>query len=126
MTGIVTAGVVAFSNLTEFDVYNGKSTGKYNLVITMDPQTAAKLVDMGVKVRDYEGNAQRKFTSKYNVSVVDLNDEPVNGELPYGTEVRILWSDGPVNPEHGTPTYINKVRVVKMAEGPETEAPDNF
>jgi hypothetical protein len=127
MSGIVTAGTVAFSNLTEFDVYMGKSTGKYNLVITMEPEAASKLEDMGVKVKDYEGKAQRKFTSKYNVSVVDIDDQPVAGEIPYGSKVRILWSDGPVNPEYGVPTYMNKVRVVEFAEGGDDgEVPSDF
>jgi hypothetical protein len=127
MSGMVIAGIVAFSNLTEYDVYMGKSTGKYNLVITMEPEAAACLEDMGVMVKSYEGKPQRKFTSKYPVKVVGLNDEPISGELPYGSAVRILWQDGPVNPEYGLPTYMSQVRVVELAEGGnDGEVPSDF
>jgi hypothetical protein len=116
MTGIVTAGVVAFSNITEHEMYDGKSTEAYSLVINMEPNAASKLADMGVKLKNYEGKAQRKFKSKYHVGVVDGDDRPFSGEIPYGSEVRILWKDGPAHPQHGVPTYINKVRVVVLAD----------
>ena len=35
-------GVVAFSNVTQHDVYNGQSTGKYSVTITMDDEAAAE------------------------------------------------------------------------------------
>jgi hypothetical protein len=123
--GIVTTGVVAFSNLTEFDTYNGKSTGAYSLVITMEPNEAAKLEDMGVKVRDYKGTSQRKFRSQYHVPVVDLDNHPVAGEIPYGSTVRVLWVAGDMDPEHGLRTHMNKVRLVEVAES-SVEDPEEF
>jgi hypothetical protein len=126
MTGIVTSGVVAFSNLTEHEVYQGQSTGRYSLVITMDVADASKLEDMGVKVKVYDGRKQRKFASKFHVGVVDTNDAPVNGEIPYGSKVRVLWKDGEAHPQHGVGTYLNKVRVVEFAEADGGEAPDDF
>jgi len=113
----VTTGIVAFCNLTEHEMYNGKTTGRYSIVIGMDEQEGSKLSDKGVKVKDYEGTAQRPFRSKFKVDVVDLEGEPVQGEIPYGSKVRLLWADGPADPSHGVPTYLNKVRVVEFAEG---------
>jgi len=123
----VTTGIVAFSNLTEFDVYNGQSTGRYNLVITMDEAEAGKLSDMGVKLKNYEGKSQRKFATKFKVEAIDLEGNPVHGELPYGTEVRVLWAAGDADPQNGVPTFLNKVRVVQLAESiGDGEVPDEF
>lgn len=123
--GIVTTGVVAFSNLTEFDTYRGKPTDSYSMVITMEPAEAQKLEDMGVKTRDYKGTAQRKFRSKYHVPVVDLDGHPFAGEVPFGSTVRLLWVAGDMDPEHGLRTYLNKVRVVELSESV-VEDPEDF
>jgi len=121
--GIVTSGVVAFSNITEYDEYKGQSTGRYKLTITLDPQTASTLEDMGVKIKTYVNKEtgkealQRAFYSKYKIDVLDMAGHPVSGELPYGSKVRLLWKPSDVpHPQHGTGTYLNKVRVVEFAE----------
>ena len=129
MSNFVAAGVVAFSNLTEFDVYQGKSTGRYSVVIVLDEPSASKLADQGVKLKDYNDTKQRKFSTKYKVDVVDTEDEPIQGEIPWGSDVRVLYSTGPAHPVNGTPTYLNKVRLVSYPEGfdPSTaEVPDEF
>ncbi len=41
--GIMTEGVVAFSNVTEHDVYNGRSTGRYSLTIVVPEKAASEL-----------------------------------------------------------------------------------
>ena len=122
----VAFGKVAFSNLEEFDVYKGKSTGRYSLVVVLDDATAESLDKQGVTLKEYEGNMQRKFTSKFNVQVIDLQGEPVTGELPRGSEVRVLFTPGEPG-ENGTPTYMNKVRVVELAEQfDDGDIPDEF
>jgi len=127
MTRIVTAGEVAFSNVTEHEAYQGQSTGRYSLVVRLSESDASALSDMGIKLKDYEGVAQRKFVSKYHIPVVDLDNNPVGGEVPYGSKVRILWKAGPAHPVHGVPCYIDKVRVVEFAEGTEGgEEPSDF
>jgi hypothetical protein len=127
MTNTVTSGVVAFSNVTEHEMYKGQTTGRYSVVINMDAAEGAKLSDMGVKLREYEGKAQRAFRSKFKVDVVDLQGEPVSGEIPYGSKVRLLWADGPADPSHGVPTYLNKIRVVEFAEnGGDGDTPEEF
>ena len=124
--GIVTSGIVAFSNLEEHEVFDGQSTGRYSLVINMEPKEASVLEDMGVKLKEYDGKAQRKFRSKYKVEVLDLDNNPVQGEIPYGSKVRVLWVDGPKHPQHGIGTYANKVRVVEFAEHSGAETPEEF
>lgn len=125
MTGIVTQGVVAFSNVDQMEVFDGQSTGRYSLVIQLDEVDASKLSDMGVNVKDYKGTAQRKFASKFKVDVLDMDNEPVQGEVPYGSKVRVLWKAGDPHPQHGVGTYLNKVRVVEFAEV-DMDTPEEF
>ena len=63
MSSQVIEGVVNFSNVTKHDVYNGQDTGAFSLTITMSEDDAATLAAQGVKIKDYEGNKQRKFKS---------------------------------------------------------------
>lgn len=122
---IVTTGVVAFSNLTAHEFYEGKDTGRYSLVATMSEAEANRLEDLGVRVKTYEDKKQRKFASQYPVGVVDIDDRPITTEIPHGSVVRLLWQNGPAHPEWGVPTYLNKVRVVEMAESI-AETPEEF
>ena len=66
-TATVIEGIVNFSNVTQHDVFNGQSTGAYSMTITIDEEDAAFLASQGVKIKDYQGNKQRKFKSKYEV-----------------------------------------------------------
>lgn len=115
----VLQGTVAFANLDQHEVFNGQSTGKYSLVLTLDDPEAEVLAKSGVKLREYEGLKQRKFSTKYPVEVIDGDDEPFRGRLTRGSKVKILYAEGKPHPVHGTPTYLNKVRVVEVAEGSE-------
>ena len=123
MSNVIT-GTVAFCDLKEHEVFNGKTTGRFSIVITMDADEASKLSDKGVKVKDYEGKQQRKFSSKFDVPVLDVDGENVSKDIPYGSIVRLLWADGPAHPEHGVPTYLNAVRVVELAQGGLEDNPD--
>ena len=113
---IVTTGIVAFCDLKEHEVYEGKTTGRYSIVVTMDEDEASKLADKGVKVKSYEGKSQRKFSSKFDVPVLDLDGHSVDKAIPYGSTVRVLWKDGPAHPQHGVPTYLNAVRLVEKSD----------
>ncbi len=115
----VLQGTVAFENLREFEVFNGQSTDKYSLVLTLDDPEAEELAKQGVKLREYEGAKQRKFSTKYPVDIIDTEDEPFRGRLTRGSKVKILWASGKPHPVHGTPTYLNKVRVLEVAESGE-------
>lgn len=120
----VIEGVVAFSDVTEHEVFKGKSTGRYSMVIVIDPSDADTLSQSGVKVKNYEGKAQRKFSSKFHVPVLDAEGNPISGEVPYGSKVRLLWNDGPAHPEHGVPTYLEAVKVLERASGGVGDNPD--
>ena len=129
--GIVTTGEVAFCNITEHDTYKGKSTGNYTITITLSDSEARKLADMGVQVKEYTNNEtgvtklQRKFKTQYHVPVVDLEGHPVAGEIPYGSTVRVLWTAGEPSEDYGTPTYLQRIRVVEMSES-DTSVPEEF
>lgn len=127
---IVTRGTIAFSNLTAHDVYKGKSTGKYNVTVVLADGEAEKLEDMGVRVKEYtkdDGTVlkQRKFATQYHVPVLFQDDTVFNGEIPYGSEVRVAWTAGDSDPEYGLGTYLYKIRLVELAEGAVDE-PEDF
>ena len=116
MSSQVIEGTVNFSNVTQHDVYNGQSTGAYSLTITMSEDDAATLSAQGVKIKDYEGNKQRKFKSKYDIVRVDSDGNRFEGEIPYNSKVRLKYKSGPAHPVHGTPVYLEAVKVLELAE----------
>ena len=109
-------GTVAFQNLQQTEVYQGQDTGRYTLTLSLEEDMASKLSDEGVKVKDYEGIAQRKFASKFPVRIVNANDEPFMGAIPKGSLVRVQYKLGDSPPVHATPTYLNAVRVLELGE----------
>jgi len=116
MTATIVEGVVNFSKLTEHDVYNGQDTGAYSMTITMSEDDASTLAANGVKIKDYQGNKQRKFKSKYDIKVFDADGNPYNGEVPYNSTVRLKYKMGPAHPVHGVSTYLEAVKVLEEAE----------
>jgi hypothetical protein len=116
MTATTVEGIVNFSKLTEHDVYNGQDTGAYSLTITMSEDDASTLAANGVKIKDYQGNKQRKFKSKYDIKVFDADGNPYNGEVPYNSTVRLKYKMGPAHPVHGVSTYLEAVKVLEEAE----------
>jgi hypothetical protein len=119
------SGTVAFSNLTEHDIYKGKSTGKYALTVTLDDASAKQLESQGVKLKNYNDTQQKKFTSKYKTESLALDNSPYVGEIPRGSKVRVLYALGQESTEHGTGVYMNKIRVVEEADR-EVDVPEEF
>ena len=117
----VIEGTAAFSSLTKHDVYMGASTGKFNITVTLDQDSADKLAEQGVKLKDYEDKRQRKFATKYDVVVVDADNQPFLGEVPPGSTVRVKYKVGKPHPVHGTTVYLEAVRVLELAEGAQTD-----
>lgn len=123
---MIVEGNIAFSNVTEHDTFQGQSTGRYSVTVTLDDAMADKLQSQGVKIKTYvpkdeEGNPldpmlQRKFASKYGIKVVDSDDEPWGREIPRGSKVRIKYALGNEHPVHGVSTYVNAVRILELAE----------
>ena len=116
MTATTVEGIVNFSKLTEHDVYNGQDTGAYSMTITMSEDDASTLAANGIKIKDYQGNKQRKFKSKYDIKVFDADGNPYNGEVPYNSTVRLKYKTGPPHPVHGVSTYLEAVKVLEEAE----------
>jgi len=122
MSSQVIEGTVNFSNVTQHDVYNGQSTGAFSMTITMSEDDASALSSLGVKIKDYEGNKQRKFKSKYDIALFDAEGNKYMGEVPYNSRVRLKYKTGPAHPVHGTPTYLEAVKVLEEADAPEGAA----
>jgi hypothetical protein len=116
MASQVIEGTVNFSNVTQHDMYNGQSTGAYSMTITLSEDDASTLSSQGVKIKDYEGSKQRKFKSKYDILTVDSEGNKYNGEVPYNSRVRLKYKTGPAHPVHGTPVYLEAVKVLEEAE----------
>ena len=104
------------------EMYQGQSTGKYSVVISLDDDTA-RTNSGAVKLREYEGTKQRKFSTKYDVPVMDAEGSPFAGRIGRGRKVRLLWAEGQPHPVHGTGTYLNKIKVLEVAE---QEAGEDF
>lgn len=116
MTAATVEGIVNFSNLTSHDVFNGQDTGQYSMTITMTEDDAFSLSALGVKIKDYQGNKQRKFKSKYDVKTFDSEGNSYSGEVPYNSKVRLKYKLGPAHPVHGVSTYLEAVKVLEEAE----------
>jgi transcription elongation factor len=112
----IVSGKVAFSFLDSTEIYNGTDTGKFSVTITLDDENADLLAKQGVKLKDYQNNKQRKFRTKFNVKVIDANDQPFIGNIPRGSVVRLSYKTAAPDPVNGTPTYLNAVRVLEVAE----------
>ena len=120
----VVEGIVNFSNVTEHDVYNGQSTGSYTLTISMSEDDAESFVSQGVKIKDYQGNKQRKFKSNYEIKRFDAEGNAYRGEIPFNSKVRLQYKLGPAHPVHGVPAYLEKVKVLEEAEMTANDSPD--
>jgi len=114
----VVNGTVAFANLNEHEVFNGQSTGKYSIVITLDESDAEKLQAEGVKIKNYKDQMQRKFATQYeDFPVIDNDGEPVSkASVRWGDKVRIKYALGNPHPVHGSAPYLQAVRVVEKGE----------
>ena len=122
----ITTGTVAFSNMVERDTYKGKPT-KFGLTLTFSNEEAAKLEALGVKLKDYEGVAQRAFKTDFIKGPTDVDGLPLweneKFELPRGTVVKI-WFTLIHNDEHGMIPYLGGTKVLEMGEG--NDAPEEF
>ena len=117
-------GIVNFSNVTQDDIFNGQSTGAYSMTITVSESDASSLASRGVKIKDYQGNKQRKFKSKFDVKRFDAEGNRYNGEVPYNSKVRLRFVLGDAHPVHGVATYLDAVKVLEEAEMTEGDSAD--
>jgi|TARA_R100000900_G_scaffold12229_2_gene10677 hypothetical protein len=122
----IAEGTVAFQSLRKHDEWQGQSTGKFTLTLSLPEDVAEALQSEGVKLKDYEGTAQRKFSSQYTVPVLNEDGTPFDGDVTRGSHVRILYSYGKPHPVHGTSTYLDRVKVLDLAETTLSESPEDF
>ena len=115
MSAQVIEGTLNFSHITAHEMYNGQSTGAYSVTLTMSEDDASAIAAKGVKVKEYQGNKQRKFKSRYDVKVMDADGNPYEGEIPYNSTVRIKYKLGPQHPVHGVSTYLEAIKVLEEA-----------
>ena len=116
------SGTVAFSNTKSQDQWKGQDTG-YSLTVTLSDEDAAILESQGVMVKDYENTKQRKFKSAFQPEFIDLEGDPVDREIPRGSKVRMLISlSKEPHMTWGISTYLDKVRLVELAESAEEPA----
>ena len=115
---MISEGIVAFSNLSQTESYNGQDTGKFSVVITMDDAEAEALKSLGVNVREYKNQPQRKFVTKFpGFAILDAEGQPVTyREIPYGSKVKIMWEAGKPHPTYGIPPYFKKIKVLELAD----------
>lgn len=112
----VAIGTVAFESLNQTDVYNGMDTGKYNVTLTLDPESVEQLEKEGVNLKEYEGNKQRKFASKYPVDIFEADGSRFNGQVTRGSTVKVKYSLGKPHPVHGVSPYLSAVKVLELAD----------
>jgi|TARA_R110000796_G_scaffold79326_1_gene176386 hypothetical protein len=114
---MITEGIANFVNLTETEFFNGKDTGKYSIMLTIEDDQVSTLEDAGVTVKEYKNQKQRKFVTQYDgFQVVDTDGESISKNIPYGSKVRILWEAGKPHPTHGSAPYLKKIKVLELAE----------
>ena len=119
---MIVQGTAAFVNLTEHELYQGQSTGKYSLTVTLDDGSISQLESQGVKMRQYspdegEPQFQLKFASKFNVPLYEANGDEFMGAITRGSLVRVQYSLGDEHPIHGFTPYLDKVKVLELATG---------
>lgn len=114
---MIVEGTVAFSNLTQHEEYQGRSTGKFSLTLALTQESAEALSGEGVKLKDYKGTPQRKFTSQFPVKAMDVEKNPFKGEIPWGSKVRLSVQFGKPSPVHGVTPYLKAVKVLEVNEG---------
>ena len=118
----VLEGKVAFVNLVENEVFRGQDTGKRNLTLLLSDEDAKVLSDKNVRLRTYKGAQQRKFSSKFDVEVVDTDGETIPAsKISWGDKVRVQFAYGDEHPQWGTSTYLNKVKLLEKGESEDDE-----
>ena len=114
---MITEGIANFINLTDTEMFNGKDTGKYSIMLTIEEDQVKTLEDAGVVVKEYKNQKQRKFVTQYaGFEVLDVDGGIISKNIPYGSKVRILWEAGKPHPTHGSAPYFKKIKVLEAAE----------
>ncbi len=121
-------GTVLFSNIVTMPTFDGKSTGKYELTLTLDEAqfTDAEANGLGASSSEYNGNPQfkAKFKSKFKLGkkqVVDrfknpyVDDAGEVKEIPRGSKVVVFTTPKPYKMlgNSGLTNYLNAVQIIE-------------
>lgn len=125
-------GTVLFSNITKPPVFNGASTGKFELSIILDDMQRADSEEAGlqVSVKEYNGSEQcsAKFKTKFSLNttnVVDNKKKPYvdnDGnikEIPRSSEVVVFYTQRPYTMagKSGITNDLKAIMVLKETAG---------
>lgn len=125
---IIEAETIFRTHLTVHEEYQGQSTGKFGLQLKLSDEQAEKLTNDGVKTKVYDGQALRKFSSRYVIEVFNaegrVSPEDVT-ELPSGSRVRLEYTTK-AHPTAGEVPYAKRVMILELAEDKESEADKEF
>jgi hypothetical protein len=108
-------------------VFNGTSTGKYELTLTLDAEQAADADSNGLSITrsNYQGNEQVKcklktkfplnsntFVNRYAKPFVDSEGKPK--EIPRGSKVAVFFTTKPYEMagKKGITNYLQGVQVI--------------
>lgn len=91
-TGVIAEGISGFVSLTESAKWNGKETGNYQLVLTVDKENAKKFKDAGARMGEYKGKPQVKMTRKMEFDNGRFGSWDADGE-PVDPSVFSLFGD---------------------------------
>jgi hypothetical protein len=103
------------SHLTKHELYQGKSTEKYALQLSLTKEQAKTLKALGMVIKEYEGQPLRKFTSRYDVPLFDRAGEELHREVPPGSTVRIEYITKP-HKTAGEIPYMKRVLLMEVGE----------
>lgn len=117
-------GTVAFCNLAQHEIYNGKDTEKYTILITFDEKTKDNLASKDIRVKEYNDKYQRKFTTRYPFKFNGETVEKIDKEIMWGSKVKIKFAYGNPSPVWGMATYIDSVDVLEDASQVREEQED--
>tara|TARA_B110000977_G_C11060149_1_gene485624 strand:- start:167 stop:532 length:366 start_codon:yes stop_codon:yes gene_type:complete len=113
----VATGEAQFINLKSKEIYNGKETDYYTMVLTLDEDSVEQLRSANVPLKEYEGRFQRKFKSQTSPRLYELNNDEFIGDITRGSKVRVQYSLGQEHPVHGFAPWFSKIRVLELAAG---------
>tara|TARA_B100001093_G_scaffold226772_1_gene217316 strand:- start:226 stop:666 length:441 start_codon:yes stop_codon:yes gene_type:complete len=116
----VIEGDVAFCHLRTPDVYKGAPKDNYEITISISDRDAEKLKAQGIKVRDYNGTAQRHFTTRNKLKIYapDLT-EWEGDEIPRGSRVKLIYGKSKLpHDDYGYSAYLNDVQILSAGARP--------
>lgn len=121
-------GTILFSNLTDFPMFQGKKTDKYELTLLLDEEQATDAENDGliVKEKEYQGNKQvtAKFKTKFRLkpkAFVDrfkkpfVDEESNIREVPRGSDVFVFYTQRSITMPSGV-VVTNDLQGIQVIE----------